>query len=199
MGPENWPNRFPGAADSADPRTTLRNTALDLSGLASFSSSDVLCSRHCCRPAPCPPLLPLGHSPGVFSEHHSWCLDEPWHRANPRGPTRPWVREWFKVSMDPFLICGKGSFNLPLDVQVGRHEAVRPSALLYRWGELGSSWGQQNRQVKGPGCLMLMLLCWVNQPRTTLSHGFSLGDRMHSLLFELVESGFFLLLEADNI
>lgn len=68
----------------------------------------------------------------------------PCHKANPRVPPLP---KWFPVSMDPFLACDKGPFNLPLGVPGEGCKAVKPAALLQPWGEPASTLSPQSRQV----------------------------------------------------
>lgn len=162
VGPENWPNRFPGSADSAD-SGALGNTALDLSLLTQHQRQTLQ------QALALTPSTPLAHNGTVLVYSVSttpWWLGQPCHKANPRGPTTPWSREWFKVTMDTFLTHEKGFCNLPLHVQVRGRKASKPAVLLQPWGELGST-QQQNRQVGRTWRLVLTLTCWVNRPRTT--------------------------------
>lgn len=183
VGPENWPNRFPGSADSAD-SGALRNTALDLSLLTQHQWQTLQ------QALALTPSTPLAHNGTVLVYSVSttpWWLGQPCHKANPRGPTTPWSREWFKVTMDAFLTHEKGFCNLPLHVQVRGRKASKP-AVLQPWGELGST-QQQNRQVGRTWRLVLTLTLLSKPTQNHQPPGFLWGDIMHSLLFEQVESG----------
>lgn len=67
--------------------------------------------------------------------------------------------------MDPFLISGKGSFNLPLDVQVGGHEAGDLQLSRTAEGQLLGPAEQAGEDAWPPGADAPLL---SNQPRPTL-------------------------------
>lgn len=89
-----------------------------------LSSSDKLPHRHCCWSAP----MPFSSSGVVLV-----CSvpGSPPPRSKSQGSHHSLSGS---LSMDPSLTCDKGSFNLPLGVQVGGRKAVKPAALLQHEG-----------------------------------------------------------------